>query len=83
MTPARELRLAVGIGLLGGVLLGAREGVVTLAANAFAEADRYAMAYLMPIRVLVVEDHAETAELIARHLRAAGAFDVADRKSVV
>ena len=52
MTPARELRLAVGIGLLGGVLLGAREGVVTLAANAFAEADRYAMAYLVaPVAV--------------------------------
>ena len=31
----------------------------------------------MPIRVLVVEDHAETADLIARRLRAAGAFDVA------
>jgi arylsulfatase A-like enzyme len=43
---AAELRLALGIGLVGGLVLGGREALVTLTANAFVQPDQYLFAYL-------------------------------------
>ena len=52
MRRARELRLAVATGAVGGILLGCREGLMTFAGNSFANAEQYAPAYvIVPIAV--------------------------------
>src|SRR5437016_13594232 len=41
-----ELSLALSVGLVGGFVLGSREALLTLEANAFVEPDRYLLPYI-------------------------------------
>ena len=52
---ASHTRFAVPVGVIGGFLLGAREGVLTLHANAFVQPAQYFFPYLtIPILMWVV-----------------------------
>src|SRR5262249_39817406 len=51
----RTARLALAVGMVGGVLLGVREGVATFASNAFADPAQHGVAYLVvPVAIWFV-----------------------------
>jgi arylsulfatase A-like enzyme len=53
--PPGTVRLALAVGMVGGILLGVREGLATFAANAFADPGQHGIAYLVvPVAVWFV-----------------------------